>query len=98
MRSYFVTYLLPVAYTEAELAGLKDGVLGLVAKHKGKVTTTDEWGKKKLAYKIKHAGKWQTEAHYVHLTVELEPDQVQALEQDLYLQPAVIRHLVVKAE
>lgn len=97
-RSYFLTYLLPVGYTESELATFKDQIATLVTKHKGKVTQTDEWGKKKMAYKIKHAGKWQTEANYVHLTIEMDPAEAQVLEKDIYLNPNIIRHLFVVTE
>jgi len=97
-RSYFLTYLLPTTYTESELSTFNDQVAVLVTKHKGKVTQTDIWGKKKMAYQIKHSGKWQTEAYYVHLTVELDPSEAQPLERDLYLNPNVIRHLFVLTE
>lgn len=97
-RKYYLTYLLPVSFTDAELASFRDAIAGLVTKHKGKVVTTDDWGKKPMAYKIKHAGKWQTEAVYTHLTLELPADQVQPLEKDLYLQTQIIRHLLVRIE
>jgi small subunit ribosomal protein S6 len=97
-RSYFLTYLLPTSYTESELATFNEKIATLVTKHKGKVTNTESWGKKKMAYQIKHSGKWHTEANYVHLTVELVPAEAQALEKDMYLNPNVIRHLFVLAE
>lgn len=97
-RTYFLTYLLPVSFTDAELSGFKDSVLGLVTKHKGKVVNTEDWGKRPMAYKIKHTGKWHSEAEYMHLTLELPADQVPTLEKDLFLQTNIIRHLLVRIE
>lgn len=97
-RTYYLTYLLPVSFTDAELASLRDAIAGLVTKHKGKVAKIDDWGKRPMAYKIKHAGKWQTEAAYTHLTLELPADQVQPLEKDIYLQTNIMRHLLVRIE
>lgn len=97
-RSYFLTYLLPTAYTESELSTFNDQVAVLVTKHKGKVTNTESWGKKKMAYQIKHSGKWHTEANYVHVTVELDPSEAQALEHDIHLNPTIIRHLFVSTD
>jgi len=97
-RSYFLTYLLPTAYTETELNTFKEQVANLVVKHQGKITQTEEWGKRKMAYKIKHGGKLHSEAHYIHLTVDLVATEAQSLEKDLYLNQVVIRHLFVIAE
>jgi len=97
-RKYYLTYLLPVSFTDAELVGLRDAISGLITKHKGKVLTSEDWGKKQMAYKIKHASKWQTEAVYTHLTLELPAEEVQSMEKDLYLQTNVIRHLLVRIE
>lgn len=97
-RKYYLTYLLPVSFTDAELVSLKDAISGLITKHKGKVLTSEDWGKKSMAYKIKHTGKWQSEAVYTHLTLELPAEQVQTLEKDLYLQTNLIRHLLVRIE
>jgi len=94
-RRYFLTYLLPTSYTESELSGFKDEIAKLVAKHQGKIVATDEWGKRKTAYKIRHAGKWFTDAVYVHLTLEIDPAEINALEKDVYLNVNIMRHLLV---
>lgn len=97
-RSYFLTYLLPAGYTESELVTFKEQIATLVTKHQGKVTNTDEWGKRKMAYQIKHSGKWHTEANYVHLTINMNPAEAQPLERDIHLNVNVIRHLLVVTE
>lgn len=97
-RQYYLTYLLPPTYTESELNGFKEAIEKLVTKHKGKVVQSDDWGKRKTAYKLRHAGKWQTEAVYTHLTLEIDPSETNALEKDVYLNPNIMRHLLVLAD
>lgn len=97
-RTYELTYLVPATITDAEVSKIKDSVAALVKKHKGEVVTTEEWGKKKLAYRIKHGGTVHTEAHYVHLVLHFSTDKVSAFEKDVYLMTSLLRHLLVLGE
>jgi small subunit ribosomal protein S6 len=98
MRSYFLTYLLPETLTETEVATHKKTITDLVTRHKGSVVKVEDWGKQRMAYKIRHGSKWHLEAYYVHFTLSLEPAQVIAFERDIYLQTQIMRHLLVVAE
>lgn len=60
----------------------------------GKVTKRDNWGKKRLAYKIKR----QDFAIYVYFEVELEPTAVRQLENTILITEEVLRHLLVAHE
>ncbi len=97
-RTYFLTYLLPSSFTETELQAHKQTVDTLVTKHKGSIVNVEEWGKRRLAYKLKHSGKWFTEAFYIHLTLSMESSRVTAFEKDIYLQSQILRHLLVVTE
>jgi len=97
-REYFLTYLLPSGYTETELNGFKKEIAEIVTKHQGSIVATEEWGKKKLAYSIKHSGKWHTEGVYMHLVIAVEPAHINELERDVYLNTHLLRHLLVLAE
>ncbi len=97
-RTYFLTYLVPATFTDSEARSLKDSVVNAVTKHKGTVVKAEDWGKRRMAYKIKHSSKWQTEAFYTHLTISLDPAQVQPLERDVYLTQNIMRHLLVLAD
>lgn len=97
-RSYFLTYLVPTTFTDSEVNSIKETIAGLVTKHQGSITRTDDWGKRRMAYKIKHATKWHVEAVYVHLILELAPDKVQPLERDVHLNQNIMRHLLVLAD
>lgn len=66
----------------------------IVTDNKGKIVKTDNWGKKKLAYKI--AG--QDHAVYVFYTVELPGESVQKIEAVLNITDEVIRYLITRID
>jgi len=66
----------------------------LIEAVKGRVIKRDNWGKKRLAYKIaKHDF-----AVYVYFEVELETESVRELERTLLITEEVIRHILVVHE
>lgn len=66
----------------------------IFTENKGKVTNTDNWGKRKLAYPIKK----QDHAVYVFYTVELPAESVQKIESTLNITDEVIRYLIVRPD
>lgn len=60
----------------------------------GKITTTDNWGKRKLAYPIKK----QEYAVYVYYELSLDPKKVGKLDTTLNITDEVIRHLLTQHE
>ena len=60
----------------------------------GKVTRRDNWGKKRLAYRIKH----HDFAVYVFFELLLDPSKTQSFERGLLLAEEVMRHLLVSKE
>lgn len=97
-RLYELSYLVAAVYTDSELAKIREEVEALVKKYKGTVKKFEDWGKKTLAYKIKKAGKTYTEAYYSHYQIEFPTGKVQEFEKFLYMNPQIIRHLLVLAE
>jgi small subunit ribosomal protein S6 len=67
---------------------------GLVKADGGEVTRRDNWGKKRLAYRIAR----QDFAIYVYFEVKLDPEKVRELENALLITEEVLRHLVVVHE
>jgi len=94
-RQYELTFLTPTAFTDSEASKIIEEVEALVKKHKGKVEKKENWNKKKLAYKIKHAGKSYDEALYTHLVVEFESTKIPVFEKDLKLNQKIIRYLLI---
>lgn len=69
-------------------------VEGLVEAAGGKVIKRDNWGKKRLAYKIKR----QDFAIYVYFEVLLDPTKISGLEEQILITEEVIRHILVVHE
>lgn len=66
----------------------------IIADNGGKVTNTDNWGKRKLAYPI----KGQEFGIYVFYTVEMEGAGVAKINDTLNITDEVIRFLIVKPD
>jgi len=60
----------------------------------GEITTTDNWGKRKLAYPIKK----QEYAVYVYYELQLDTSKVGKLDTTLNITDEVIRHLLTQHE
>jgi small subunit ribosomal protein S6 len=67
---------------------------GLVTAAGGKVTKRDNWGKKRLAYRI--AG--QDFAIYVYFELQLDPGKGRELESTISITEEVLRHILVVHE
>lgn len=90
MREYELIVLLhPDLEIDADAAITK--IEKLITDAGGSIIKRDNWGKKRLAYRIqKHDF-----AVYVCFKVNLEPSQVNQLEGNLRISEEVIRHLLV---
>ncbi len=69
-------------------------VEGLIEAAGGRVTKRDNWGKKRLAYRIKR----QDFAIYVYFEISLEPSKVSQLESTILITEEVLRHILVEHE
>ena len=79
---------------EVDLSKAEERVKKVLTDNGGKVTATDNQGKRKLAYPIKR----NEHAVYVFYTAELPPEAVQKIEATLNITDEVIRYLIVKLD
>lgn len=79
---------------EIDLDKAESRVKKIIEDNGGKVTSSDNWGKRKLAYPIKK----HESAVYVFYTVELEPAGVRPIEATLNITGEVIRFLITKPD
>ena len=81
-------------HLEIDLTKAEDKVKKIFTDGGGKVTKTDNWGKKKLAYPIaKH-----DHAVYVFYSVEMPGEGVAKVESTLNITDEVIRYLVTRPD
>lgn len=69
-------------------------VEGLIEAVDGRVIKRDNWGKKRLAYRINR----QDFAIYVYFEVSLDPTKVRQLENTILITEEVLRHILVAHE
>jgi small subunit ribosomal protein S6 len=67
---------------------------GLITGKGGTVEDTQRWGKRRLAYPIKHFG----EGNYVLFKVRMKPASSKELEANLRISEEVVRHLLVRMD
>lgn len=79
---------------EIDLSKPQAKVEKIVTDNGGKITKSDNWGKKKLAYQIAK----QDQAVYVFYTVELPPEGVRKVEATLNITDEVIRYLISRPD
>lgn len=79
---------------EVDLSKAEEKVTKLFTDNGGKVTASDNWGKRKLAYTIKK----QEHAVYVFYTVEMPGEGVKKVESTLNITDEVIRYLIVRPD
>ena len=66
----------------------------LVKDADGSILSTDAWGKRHLAYKIKS----HEEGYYVVMEVKMAEDKVKDFERDLKLQSDILRFLLIRKD
>lgn len=79
---------------EVDLSKAEERVSKIITSNGGKIVSTDNWGKRKLAYKIKK----QEHAVYVFYTVELPAENVRKVEATLNITDEVIRYLITRPD
>lgn len=79
---------------EVDLSKAEEKVNKIITSNGGKVVSTDNWGKRKLAYPIKK----QEHAVYVFYTVEMPGEGVKKVESILNITDEVVRYLIVRPD
>lgn len=94
MQEYELTVLVHPDRQEADLEKALTAVRDLVTTNGGKIVKEDNWGKKKLAYRIAK----QDFATYVLMDVELPAEAPLKISNTLNISEDVIRYLLVKVD
>ena len=83
-----------IVNSNLEEAAIKDTIAkisALISEH-GTVESTEEWGKKRLAYPIKK----QNEGYYVLINFSSNPEFINELDRIYNITDEVIKHIIVK--
>lgn len=90
MRKYEIIFIAHPDLDEENLNGVVEKVTGWIADDKGEVVSVDNWGKKKLAYRIQK----QREGQYVLITANMEPASVKNLSQNMRFVESIMRSMI----
>ncbi|KAJ4721962.1 30S ribosomal S6 [Melia azedarach] len=92
-RHYEVVYLIHEKHEE-EVGSVNEKVQAFLREKKGRIWRLNDWGLRRLAYKIKKAKN----AHYMLTNFELEAKWINDFKTMLDKDERVIRHLVIKRD
>ncbi|XVF66068.1 hypothetical protein PTKIN_Ptkin10aG0004500 [Pterospermum kingtungense] len=93
MRHYEVVYLIHEKHVE-EVGSVNEKVQDFLREKRGRVWRLNDWGLRRLAYKIKKAKN----AHYMLMNFELEARWINDFKTMVDKDERVIRHLVMKRD
>jgi small subunit ribosomal protein S6 len=92
LRDYEVLYIVRADFDDEKVQDAVKRVNTLIERSGGTAERTNLWGKRKLAYEVKH----QKEGAYVLQDFQLEAERVPELEAGLKITEEVLRHLIVR--
>jgi len=88
---YEALFIIPNKFTEEEAKVLMDKVGKIITENGGAITHNEYWGKKKLAYEIKH----NAYGYYGLFEFDLEGKFLAKIDQTLRLSTDVLRHQII---
>ena len=92
MRDYEVLYIVRADLDDDKVQDAVKRVNTLIERSGGTPERTNQWGKRKLAYEVKH----QKEGAYILQDFQLDPERISELESGLKITEEVMRHLIVR--
>ena len=92
LRDYEILYIVRPELDDEQLQLAVSSVDKLIDNLGGTKQKTDIWGRRRLAYEVKHL----REGQYVLTDFQLEPVRVPEMEATLKISDTVFRHLVVR--
>ncbi|HEV7678304.1 MAG TPA: 30S ribosomal protein S6 [Candidatus Dormibacteraeota bacterium] len=94
VRDYELMYIVRPDVDDDGLRAAVDSVKSLIEGQGGEVHKTTMWGKRRLAYEVKHL----RDGHYVIAELRLDGSKVAEIERALRIHDSVFRHLLVIQE
>ena len=88
---YELLYIVPNKYTEDELKPITAKISKIINDTEGKITYREEWGKKHLAYPIKHF----YHGYYILVEFDIEKSRIDKIDQALRLFNEILRYQIV---
>lgn len=94
MRNYEGVFIINTDLSAENAKGVVAQIQELVLKNGGRVDGIQEWGRKRLAYKIKK----KQDGNYVIINFQMDPNQSKKFDQSLRLNDNLLRFLLVNKD
>ncbi|MCJ7426280.1 MAG: 30S ribosomal protein S6 [Dehalococcoidales bacterium] len=94
LRDYELVVIINPEVADEGVDSIVDNISRLITQKSGTVDELDRWGKRKLAYPIKHF----LEGNYVLVRCKMNPASGKGLEASLRISEEVLRHLLVRLD
>ena len=94
LRDYEMVLVISPELAEEELEATIDNVSRLITENGGAISDIERWGKRKLAYPIRHF----IEGSYVLASFKSKPEFGKELETELRISEVILRHLLIKLD
>jgi small subunit ribosomal protein S6 len=92
LADYELIYIVSPEVADEDLESRIEAVNQFISGRNGTVDEVEKWGKRKLAYPIKHF----LEGNYILTRFKISPAQCKELESNLKITEEVLRHLLIK--
>ena len=77
-----------------QVDGLVDLIAAVIEENNGKISKTEYWGLKSLAYRVKKNRK----GHYTLMNIEAEHEAIAEMERRISLNDDIIRHMTLRVD
>ena len=94
MRKYEIIFIAQPDLDEENLNAVIEKIKGWIADDKGEVVSVDNWGKKRMAYRIRK----QRDGQYILITANMEPASVKNLSQNMRFVESIMRSMITLVE
>jgi len=91
MKHYELLYLVSGQVPETDIEGIQAGVADWISKVGAKLTKQEPWGRRKLAYAIKH----EKYGYYTVVEFDIEEEKLKDLNKELRLAKNIMRYMIV---
>jgi small subunit ribosomal protein S6 len=92
LQEYELVYILNPDMTEEALETRVTGISAFITAREGVVDAVDKWGKRRLAYPIKHF----QDGNYILTKFKMSPSRSKELEANLRISEDIVRHLLIR--
>ena len=91
MREYEIVYVISPDLSDEDRTAKIERIHSLIAENGGQLGKVEDWGKRVLAYEIKHF----TEGYYGLAEFQRSPENVKLIEERLNIDEEVLRYQII---